>query len=189
MAGPSPKDAVRPLLRVRQVRDFTDEPLSLEVLDAVADVARWSGSAANTQPWRFVVIRSRHALRAIAEAGSPSTYAIESATGAIAIVLPDEPKTAVSKAFDEGRAAERILAAASACGVGAGIAWVRPDALRTVAQQLDLPDGHAVRTIVALGHPTEAARRPKSNRGDARLPREETVFYERWGVTEPADDG
>ena len=39
----------------------------------------------------------------------------------IAIVLPDEQGQAVSHAYDEGRAAERILIAASMLGLGAGI--------------------------------------------------------------------
>jgi len=33
---------------------------------------------------------------------------------------------------------------------------------------------------VQVGHPTDAARRPKSAPGEARLPREEVVFEERW---------
>jgi hypothetical protein len=48
---------------------------------------------------------------------------------------------------------------------------------------LGVPEDRQVRTIIAIGHPTAAARRPKSAPGEARLPREETVFEERW----PAD--
>ena len=184
MAGPSPKDAVRPLLRVRQVREFTDEPIAPEALDAIADAARWSGSSRNTQPWRFVIVRSPEVLREIAAAGLPQTRSLESAAAAIAIVLPEASGMGISHAFDEGRAAERTLAAASLLGLGAGIAWIRPEVRPTVAARLELPEGRFVRTVVSLGHPTAAALRPKSGRGDARLPREETVFYERWGVTE-----
>ena len=43
-----------------------------------------------------------------------------------------------------------------------------------------LPDDWTVRTIVAIGHPTAAANKPKAAPGEARLPREETVFSERW---------
>lgn len=181
MPDPSAKDAVRPLMRVRQVREFTDDPVAPDALDAIADAARWSGSSRNTQPWRFVIIRSRDALREIATAGMPQTRSLESATAAIAIVLPEGPGTGVSLAFDEGRAAERILAAASFLGLGGGIAWIRPEARAAVAGRLALPDGRFVRTMVALGHPTSTALRPKSGRGEARLPREETVSYERWG--------
>jgi hypothetical protein len=45
---------------------------------------------------------------------------------------------------------------------------------------LGLPDDRFVRTIVALGHPTEAARRPKSGPGEARLGRDQVIFEERW---------
>lgn len=52
-------ERVRPLIRVRQIRDFSDRPIAPAELDAIADVARWSGSSQNTQPWRFILIRQR----------------------------------------------------------------------------------------------------------------------------------
>lgn len=177
-----PSNAIRPLLRVRQVREFTDAPIATDALDALADAARWSGSSRNTQPWRFVIVRSVETLRAIAGAGLPQTRSLQSAMAAIAIVLPEEPGRGISNAFDEGRAAERILVAASFLGLGAGIAWILPEVRPVVATVLQLPEGRFVRTMVALGHPTDAARQPKSAPGGARLPREETVFYETWGV-------
>lgn len=171
---------VRPLLRVRQVREFTGEPLAHEMLDALADVARWSGSSRNRQPWRFVIIGSAETLRAIHDAGAPLTRSLETAAAAIAIAMPSEPGSGVSHAFDEGRAAERILIGASLLGIGAGIAWIQPAARRAVGDLLGMPEDRFVRTVVALGHPTEAALRPKSRRGEARLPRQDTVFRERW---------
>ncbi len=173
-------DAIRPLLRVRQVREFTDEPVATEALDAIADAARWSGSSKNSQPWRFIVIQDRETVRALAEAGLPQTRSLTTAAAAIAITLPQEPGSNVSRAFDEGRAAERMLIAASLLGLGAGIAWFVPDARPTAAALLDLPEERFVRTVVAIGHPTTAAQKPKSPKGEARLPREETVRSERW---------
>lgn len=174
-------DAVRPLLRVRQVREFTDEPVDPPALDALADVARWSGSSQNSQPWRFIVIRDRDTLRAIAEAGLPQTRSLRSAGAAIAIAMEEVKGRGISHAYDEGRAAERILVGASLLGLGAGIAWLVADARPTVGELLGLPEPWFVRTIVALGHPTERARQPKSEPGAARRPRDETVFSERWG--------
>ena len=99
---------------------------------------------------------------------------------AVAIVVPSAPGTSVSHAYDEARAAERMLAAASFLGLGAGIAWVRSDVREAVGQLLGLPKDRFVRTVVAIGHPTAAALKPKSAQGEARLPRAETVFEERW---------
>jgi nitroreductase len=176
----SPADAVRPLLRVRQVRQFTDAPVTDEQLDAIADAGRWSGSSQNKQPWRFILLQQGKALSEIAEAGLPHTRALTTAAAAIAIVMPEQSGRAVSNAYDEGRAAERILIAASFCGLAGGIGWINAETRQAVSGILRLPEDRFVRTVVAIGHPTVAARRPKSPRGEARLPREDTVFRERW---------
>lgn len=173
-------DVVRPLLKARQVRDFTPEPVSPAELEAISDVGRWSGSSKNEQPWRFIVIRDEAVLRKIAEIGLPQTRSLKTATAAIAIALPSDPKRAVSYAYDDGRAAERMLIAASLLGLGAAVAWVLPEVRKQIGDLLGLPDGWMVRTIVALGHPTAAAKAPKSAPGTARRPRSEAVFEERW---------
>ena len=175
-----PADLVRPLLRTRQVREFTDDAVDRSALDALADVARWSGSSKNNQPWRFLVVTDPDAIRRLADSGMPYTRALQTATAAIAISLPEQPGWKISHAYDEGRAAERILIAASLLGLGAGIAWISGEGRATVAEVLGLPDDRFVRTVVALGHPTERASQPKSAPGEARLAREETVFEERW---------
>jgi nitroreductase len=176
----TPADRVRPLLRVRQFREFTDQALSAEQLAALVDAARWSGSAQNSQPWRFVAIRDIATVRRLGEAGMPQTRGLQTAAAAIAIVLPEQPGMAVSHAFDEGRAAERILVAATLLGLGAGISWTRPENRPAVHAVLGVPEGHVARTIVAVGYPTEEASRPRSAPGAARLPRGEVVFEESW---------
>ena len=180
MTTHTPADLVRPLLRVRQVREFASTPVDPAALDAMADAGRWSGSSRNGQPWRFVIIRDRDTLRAIHEAGLPQTRSLATAQAAIAIVLPSEPGSGISHGYDEGRAAERMLIAASMLGLGAGIAWVRSEVRPAIGQLLGLPDDRFVRTVIAVGHPSEAGRRSKSAPGEARLPREDTVFDERW---------
>jgi nitroreductase len=176
-------ERLQPLRQARQVREFTPAPVDRAELDAIADVARWSGSSRNTQPWRFIVITDDGVLRQLAAIGLPQTRALRTATAAIAIVLPIDEGHEISLAYDEGRAAERILIAAGMLDLGAGIAWVRSDVRTAVGELFDLPTERYIRTIVALGHPSEAALRAKSPRGEARLPREQTVFDERW----PAD--
>ena len=183
-----PAVLVRPLRRVRQIRQFTDVPPTDAQLEALTDVARWSGSSRNSQPWRFIVIRDRDVLHRIHVSGMPQTRSLETAQAAIAIVLPGEgdgvrdpgDEDAVSHAYDEGRAAERMLIAASFLGLGGGIAWLLPHVQPLARELLGLPPDRFVRTLVVVGNPTEAARAPKSAPGTARLPREEVVFEERW---------
>ena len=172
-------ELVRPLIRTRQFRQFTPEPPTDAQLDALADVARWTGSSKNTQPWRFIIVRDRDVLARIHEAGLPQTRSLATATRAIVIAVPDEHP--VSHAYDEGRVAERLLVGAQLLGLGAGIAWAFPQLRPMIAELLGLPDHWIVRTIVVVGHPTEEALAPKNAPGKARLPRGEVVFDGRWG--------
>jgi nitroreductase len=173
-------DVVKPLLRVRQARQFTTRRVTRAELDAIADVARWSGSSRNEQPCRFITLRDKERIRQIADIGLPQTRGLPTATAAIAIVEPVEPERGLSRAFDDGRAAERMLIAAHMLGLGGGISRVRPDVRDGINELLHLPANRSVRTIVAFGHPTEEALAPKSPLGQARLPREEVVYEEHW---------
>lgn len=188
MAEQDRLELVRPLLRARQVREFTEEPVSDADLHALTEVARWSGSSQNRQPWRFLVVRDAATLRRLASAGLPQTRALRSATAAIVIVLSDDASRRSIDAYDDGRAAERVLIAAGMLGLGAGITFIRDDVQAEARAILGLPEDRRVETIVALGHPTDDARRPKSQPGQARLARDRTVFAERWPTDgRPAD--
>jgi nitroreductase len=178
-----PHDVVRPLLQTRQVREFTAEPPTDAELETITDVARWSGSSTNEQPWRFILVRDRATIQALADLAMPSTRALQTATAAVVIAVLADRARQVGRAYDEGRAAERMLVAAGMLGLGAGIVWLGTSVRETARAMLGVPEDRQVRTIIAIGHPTAAARRPKSAPGEARLPREETVFEERW----PAD--
>ncbi len=175
----TPSEIVRPLVRTRQFRAFTDEAPTDAELDAIVDAARWTGSAGNEQPWRFIVIRDVATIRRLGEAGMPQTRGLLTAPVAIAIVLPEDDMT-VARSYDDGRAAERILIAASMLGLGSGISWVRKANSPAFSELLGLPAGRFVRTIMTVGHPTDGAMALKSKPGEARLPRDRVVFEERW---------
>ena len=74
------------LRRTRQVRQFTDELVSDDDLQAILDVARWSGSSMNRQPWTFTVVRERGDLQRLAEL-APSAKHVAGAAVAIAIAM------------------------------------------------------------------------------------------------------
>jgi len=160
------------LRRTRQVRQFTDERVSDNDLHPILDVARWSGSSMNRQPWTFIVVRERGALERLAEL-APNAKHVAGAAVAIAIAMGGD--NAEWDAYDEGRAAERILIAANALGLGAGIGWAIESRRPQVAQLLGLTPPAFVRTIISLGHSTEAARQPKSAPGTARRPLKDLV--------------
>jgi len=176
MTASNPLQRVRPLIRVRQTRHFTPEPPTASQLEAISEAARWSGSSQNTQPWRFIVLRDRALIERIAEVGMPLTRALTTASAAIAIAMPTDPGHRLSYAFDEGRAAERILIAATFVGLRAGVCWPPAEVRERIGGMIGIPRDRSVRTIMAIGHPTAEGLKPNSPPGAARLPHDEVVL-------------
>ncbi len=54
----------------RSVRRFKPEPVARELVQKVLEVARLSPSAANSQPWEFVVVEEEEARRSVARAAA-----------------------------------------------------------------------------------------------------------------------
>lgn len=163
---------LRALRRTRQVRRFTDEPVPEADIQDILEVARWTGSSENSQPWQFVVVRDPAARRRIAELARYARH-VGKAPIAIAIVMPGID--AETEAYDEGRVAERILIAAGALDLGAGIGWAEKPEQSAVGDLLGVTPPAFVRTIVSIGHPTAEARRPRTGPGTGRRPLEEFV--------------
>jgi nitroreductase len=59
---------LRQMARRRTVRDFSSEPVPLELIDNAIHAASLAPSGANQQPWRFVVVRDPEIKRQIREA-------------------------------------------------------------------------------------------------------------------------
>jgi len=170
-------DPLRALIRTRQFREFTNEPVTDEQLRALAEVTRWTGSGGNWQPWRLTIIRDEQLLRQIAEIAAPQTRSLRTAMAAIVISLPNDADAVVITAYDEGRCAERLLIAATILGMGAGIAWIRDQFRPQIHELLGIADDRFVRTVIAIGHPTEAARAARSAPGAARLSLDDLVSW------------
>ena len=170
------RDRISFLSTLRAVRSFRPDPIPQEVVDDVLEVARWSGSASNRQPWEIVVIRDRETLRSLA---SVEGYAGHLANAPLGVVLVMAGERAEQETYDEGRLAERIMLAAHAYGVGSSIGWIVGSGRDAARELLGIPQEKVVRTAISLGYPDEGARR--SRRGQARKPLGEIVHEERYG--------
>jgi len=63
--------------RRRTVRDFSPEPVPIDIVDAAIEAAGTAPSGANRQPWTFVVVRDpalKHRIREAAEAEEREFY-------------------------------------------------------------------------------------------------------------------
>jgi nitroreductase len=166
---------------LRAVRQLRPDPLPETVVHDVLEVARWSGSAGNRQPWEFLVVRDREMLRRLA--GIDGANAQHLANAALGIVIVMHPEAPELDAYDEGRLAERILLAAAAHRVGAAIGhftgpgdtWA---ASAEAKRLLGIPESLQVRETISLGYP--AAHRQATPNPPGRKPLEELVHWERY---------
>ena len=169
-------DLIEFLRRQRQSRQFTDEPVSEADLEQILQVARWTGSSKNTQPWEFVVV-TEPALKA--EIGAATQWTSWAADAPVVIVIVTDGDKPRGHDYDEGRVSERILLAAQALGLGAGVITFAPaDSQARVKAALSVPDGHQVYSAVPIGH---AVPRTGKSPLAGRKPLEDLVHRERYG--------
>ena len=67
----NPRQVTREIRNVRQARLYKPDPVPADVLDELLEIARWTGSSRNTQPWEFIVITDRDLLRQISQVRTP----------------------------------------------------------------------------------------------------------------------
>jgi nitroreductase len=171
--------SLEPIRRVSQIRQYSPEAVPDKVVDQLTELARWTGSSKNSQPWRLIVVRDKDRLKKIADL-RPNINWLAGAPLGIAIVL--DGANPMSEAYDEGRLTERLLTGATMLGYGGGVAWFgdatqQADAKRT----LGIPDDLTARQIVMIGRPKSTTDPRPTGPPRGRKPISELVSYDRWG--------
>jgi len=175
-------EATTELLKVRQSRQYQPAPLDEATIEELLQVARWSGSSTNSQPWHFIAITDRALLQQLAGVRGDATAWVATAPLAIAIVL--NGKSEISEAFDEGRVTERLLIAAHYLGLGGGTAWFGDARQQAHAKELlGIPAERTARSLVVLGHPAEQSV-PRPGASGGRKPLAEVASRERYPANE-----
>ncbi len=177
-------EVAREMRKVRQARLYEPTPVPDEVLNELLEIARWTGSSRNTQPWEFVVVTDPEQLRQISQIRTPINW-VADAPLAIAIVLKGE--NPLSEAFDEGRVTERLLVGAHMLGLGGGTAWFGDDAQQAEGKRiLGIPAERTARSVVVLGYPTTHKDHRPNPATAGRRPLSEIVSYDQLGRSAPS---
>src|SRR5918997_3755491 len=171
------QEVTRELCKVRQARQYRPDPVPDDVVAELLEIARWTGSSRNTQPWHFVVVTDKEQLRRIGQLRTPINWVAEAPLG-IAIVL--DGANAAGEAYDEGRVTERLLIAARSLGLGGGVAWYGDADQQAEGKRiLGIPAERTARSLVIVGYPTSIKDpRPNAAAG-GRKELSEIVSYDR----------
>jgi len=179
-------DTIEAIRNRRSIRKYTSVPLEDDKLATILEAGRQAPSWANTQCWRFIVVRDpalKNSLAGILSERNPATEAFKQAP--VLIVACAElgqsgyysGKASTDKGdwylFDIAIAMENM--ALAACSLGLGTVHVGLFDAVKAAQLLQVPPGFCVVEIMPLGYPDQAPN-PRPRKEMSQI-----VFYEQFG--------
>lgn len=182
----------------RSIRKYKTTPVDDKTIELVLEAARWAPSWANTQCWRFIVVRDNNTKSELADTLSATNPSIEGATNPATDAIRNAPVVIVACAelrksgyrrdtgepatdkgeywymFDVALAMQNLTLAAHSLGLGTVHVGLF-DAQRAAAI-LEVPQGFCLVEMMPLGYPEGE---PK-----VRLRQElsEIVSYDRYGL-------
>jgi nitroreductase len=178
-----PEYEVSPMFTERwSPRAFLDKAVPTDVLYSVLEAAKWAPSAANWQPWRFIIARSetdREKFHSFIN--DRNREWCEKAPVIILIlskVTNPDGKANRFHSFDTGAAWANLAMQASMLGlVTHGMGGFDQDKAR---QLLNIPEDYDIHAVVALGYQGNTEDLPESfqdrEKPSERRPLAETVF-------------
>jgi nitroreductase len=163
-------DAYRAVVDKRDQRIFLPRPIPDEALTRILQAGRMTGSSKNREPNRFVVVRERAPVAAIAALGPQARWV--AAAAAVVVIVQTERHD-----YDAGRCAQNMMVVAWGDGVGSCPAHVDEAQLGAL---LRVPAGLHVNRLIAFGYIDPARALPPRSVARRRLPLDELAHYEHW---------
>lgn len=167
-------DAIECIKTRRSIREFTEQPVSNEVLEQVIEVARFAPSWKNTQIARYVALTgsSKEKLSDSAFAAWVGNANIVKKAPMVVVLTYIKNRSGFERDgsfttskedrwqnFDCGIACEAFCLAAHEKGLGTVIMGIFDE--NEVAKVIDLPEDRGVAAVIAIGYPAISPEAPK----------------------------
>ena len=161
------------LIKTRQSdRSYSNKPVEKEKIGRIAEAARLSPSACNSQPWKFIIVDDPVLLEKLAEAASAKVLGMNSFVrqAPVQFVVVREKANMSSRLgatikkrdyslIDIGIASENICLQAAAEGLGSCmIGWFDEKMVKKI---LKIPAAKRVELLITIGYPAKETREKK----------------------------
>lgn len=176
-------DALEAIYHRRAIRDYRDDPVPTEVIEALLADTVQAPSSMNRQGWSFLVVRGRQRIERLAEdalqaMGAADASALRAHLSGNGGIFHDAPALVVICATQDDAmalqdcciAGQTLMLAAHArglgtCWIGSADAWL---ALPETRQMLGLPVGHIPVAPIVLGYPRAVPAAPPRRKPEIR---------------------
>lgn len=159
----------------RSVRAYQDKPVPEDVLNRLLEAVRLAPSAGNRQDWKFIIVKDKETIQAIARAANNQQFIAQAPVVIVAVSLnPDRIMSCEVPAYavDLAIAIDHLTLAATVEGLGT--CWIGAFSQGEMKKILNVPDKYKIVTLTPLGYPADSPR-PK-----VRKSLEEIVCYEKF---------
>lgn len=154
-------DMLNAILHRRSVRQYTDEAIPEEKLNAILYAGLAAASSKNRRPWEFVVVRDKEMLAKLSDCRPGAGNLLGKCNAAIVVAADSELVDVWVE--DCASAITQMHLMADALGVGSCWLQVRmrktPDGARdtqdVVKELLGIPEKYGVMAMLTLGMPAE----------------------------------
>jgi len=150
----------------RSIRRYTGEKIDRKDLDKCVEAARYSPSACNNQPWKFIIVDDPQktldvAKRAFSRAYKMNTFVMNAS--AFIVIVSEKQKLAPMlggiargtdfRLIDTGIACEHIVLQATELGIGTCIlGWFDEKGLKRL---LSVPRNRKIDLVISIGPPQQ----------------------------------
>lgn len=162
---------IEKILKRRSIRHYKRKSIPDEIRDRILEAGRQAPSAANRQPWHFVVVTDAE-LKGRLATGRYNSFIEESAFTVVGVVLPYDRVSEKWGVVDVTIAMQNMVLAAEVQGVGS--CWIGDFKEEEVKRLLGMPEEAKVVALITMGFPDEQPE-PKPKK-----PLSEIVHYNRW---------
>lgn len=162
-------DLQEAILKRRSVRKFTEEIVKDDQLRQIFEAVRWSPSWANTQTWKFIVVRDKNLIEKVTGTYSEKNPATKCSLSASALIVACA-KTGISgcyggkevteifnwEMFDLGMAVNTLCLKAHELGLGTVVVGLMDhEACKKI---LGVTEGLRVIAVIPIGRPASAPK-------------------------------
>ena len=160
----------------RSIRKFEDRPVEKDKIDKLLRAGMQAPSAANQQPWEFIVVENKENLKTLSLTTPYSKPVADSAVTFVLLGNSDNIKVPTGWQQDMGAAAQNILLEATHLELGAvwlGVATA-DSAVDYIKNVYNLPENIKPFAMIAIGYPDGQ----KNVFVDRYI--EDRIHYEKW---------